>query len=380
MPSRDSITGFMDNPGGLLDIGNVNNFFDIACAQSVEQRTHNASSYLTTGRNFHLDLAHNQNTLCELRQPDSVGLLLQKQQLLHFQQTKSQRLTKPKQALSSVEIPQPSPSSSRSDLITLPDHFSQPIDDNLFGDDQLLPLEPTMRKRPTNRVTPSPPVLTSIVSTPAISLLHQACYLYPKTLAVVNSALGVDKANLRRRVATPAPSAAATTTTPDTNDGPNKRQKRPESFSLPLHIAIDRDGSLEVLQALAEQAPDVIAMTDGPVSCNAISAHLYKKYHKLGIISMLIKANPEALRVPDRYKHTCLHVACAQGAPLEIVELIYTSYPDALQMENFHGQRPLDVAERTSICPLTVIDFLQKLVCDPLESNAAHLFDSDPDV
>jgi hypothetical protein len=380
LPSRDSVAGFMDDPRALLDIGNVNNFFDIACAP-LDLHAHNASSYRTNDTKFHQDLTDNQNTSRDIQQSDhlrSIRLLQQKSQLLQFQQRQHQRLYNAKQAIPSLEIPRSSPSSSRSDLFSMPDHFSQPIDDDLFGDDQSFTSEPIIRKDPNIRVAPSPIVLTSPVSTPSFSLLHQACYLYPSTLAVVNSALGVDKANLRRRVATPAPPGTATTTN-DSDNGPNKRQKRPDSFSLPLHIAVDRDGSLEVLRALAEASPDVVAMTDGPVSCNAISAHLYKKYHNLGIISMLIKANPEAVKVPDRYKHTCLHVACAQGAPLEIVELIYTSYPDALQIENFHGQRPLEVAERTGICPLNVIDFIQKLVCDPLERKASHLVDSDPE-
>ena len=394
LPSRDSVAGFMDNPGGLLDIGSMRNFFE----PNASFRSHQQNVYQDV-----LSMpVQNSSTIRPEQANLSMDLLLPKPSSVQFQRPQSQpqpqTFPKPIQAIVSSNMRQSSPSSSRSDLFSMPDPFSEPINDDLFGDEQSLPSRTNKRKEITRKINPSPQIVISAPSTPAPSLLHQACYLYSTTLAVINSALGVDKENLRRRVPTSAPSsttATTTTTTQDRNNNgsvSNKRQKRQEAFTLPLHIAVDRGGSLEVLRTLAEMAPDVIAMTDGPVCCNAIAAHLYKKNHNLGVISMLIKecagttaststtTNGEALKGVDRYKNTCLHVACAQGAPLEIVELIYTSYPDALKMKNFHFQCPLEVAQRTSICPLDVIDFLQELVSDALENSATHLVDSDDDV
>ena len=364
LPSRDSVAGFLDNPGGLLDIGNdknASNFFDQgSCNKSFE----------VSQQNFFQDFGMQDAFRPECQFDNNMDVMQQKIHLGRLSKTShTQALLAPDISKSS-----PSPSSSRSDLFSMPDPFSLPIDDDLFGDDHSLPLKSNKLKEGPKRVTSTPQVST--LATPAPSLLHQACYLYPTTFAVVNSALGIDKTNLRRRIAT----SASTTAKAATAHNSNKRQRRPESFSLPLHIAVDQGGSLEVLRTLAELAPDVIVMTDGPESCNAIAAHLSKKHHNLGIISMLIQTNPEALRGIDRYKNTCLHVACSKGAPLEIVELIYSHYENALKMKNFHGQSPLDVAQRTSICPLNVIDFIQELVLHPLERDANHLVDSDIDV
>jgi hypothetical protein len=427
LPSRNSIVGFMNNPDGLLAMGNTSGIFDI-CGEHT--RNHSSSSFsniFEPQNNFqnnyqnavfqqqHPNLSQSQTQ--QLSQLSNISDFSQQQtQLNHsgFPQQHSgantgtqthsvmdkattEYGTATRTAIShtstgTVLIPNiaeestsrdinltqaaPSTTYSRADPFSLPDPFAAPIDDDIFAD--LQPIQPKTKRRmeSSKTVTPTPTMSTTIAAapvaspTPAPSLLHQACYLYPTTLAVVNSALGVEKSNLRRRVPTPAPPP------PDLNN-PNKRHKRLESFSLPLHIAIDRNASTEVLRALVEMAPDVIAMTDGPDASNAISALLQKKCRKLDVISMVVKANPDALKIVDRHDNTSLHVACAQGAPLDIVELIYAAYPDAMYTKNFHGQNPLDVAQRTNVCPLDVIDFIQQLVSNSLESNAAHLVDSE---
>ena len=456
LPSRNSIAGFMDDPDGMLAVGNTNGIFDgsnISTTGSSMARTmggvgggeskSNFNPNFTLQNSFQVQNNSYQNAIFQQQQFQAQQLnqlkqQQQQQQQLHhfnsfqngvfpqqlqtvtnkphytsamgsppivssmgppsmgvvpqpspFQQTS--QTNKPQRTSSLEVIPVPSASSmyerADSNSFNMPDPFSASIDDDIFADLQPIPLkrkEPSKTVKtvtPTPITTPSAPV--SVVAAtateaphPAPSLLHQACYLYPTTLAVVSSALGVEKTNVRRRVTTPA----SPPTDPSSN--PKKRQKMQkmqESFSLPLHIAIDRNGSMEVLRALAEIGPDVVAMTDGPDACNAISAFLCKKSQDLEIIQMLVKVNPEAVNGLDRYANTCLHVACAQGASLEIVEFLYAtlSHGAIMSQPNFHGQSPLDVAQQISVCPLEVIDFLQEVVSDSLEKFAAHLVNSE---
>jgi hypothetical protein len=218
----------------------------------------------------------------------------------------------------------------------------------------------------------APVVVNKAVHPPASSLLHQACFLYPTTVAVVNSALGVESNNVRRRVPTPAPII------PMNDAGSNKRRKLVEPFSLPLHIALDNDASEDVIEALIKAGPGVISMTDGPDGCTALSVALNKNCSP-GTIALLVFANPKAVEVVDGHHNTALHVGCSKGASIEVMKLLYRTYPKALTKSNFHSQTPLDVAQQTTVCPLSVIDFLQALVLESLECKASHLVTSEDD-
>jgi ankyrin repeat protein len=191
-------------------------------------------------------------------------------------------------------------------------------------------------------------------------LLHQACHLFPTNPTVVCSALMLDESNLYKRVLT----------------SERAKSKNETLSSLPLHIAIECKGSLEVLQHLTRAAPEIVAFKDGPNDCNAISALLYQKRFALDILSMLIRMSPEALLVVDRLQNTSLHVACAQGAPLEVVDMLYEAQPKALFRRNMLGLTPLQLSQQTGLCSMEVSDFLHDLSVYHLECNAHHLLES----
>mmetsp|Transcript_3303 Transcript_3303/g.5397 ORF Transcript_3303/g.5397 Transcript_3303/m.5397 type:complete len:564 (+) Transcript_3303:299-1990(+) len=368
-----------------------------------------------------------------------ISSSIQQPQMSSFQQPPQQHKSQHKvhqQPTTTLSAPIPPPTTTKTrvspenvsingafddgDPFDFPDHFADSIDDDLFSDlhpfqmEYKKPKDPTAPEPtrsislPTTELSSSPivpmqiaasaPLLSSrnnnnnkappisvssssfilqplvgavhkAVPPPAPSLLHQACYLYPTTLAVVNSALGVETNNVRRRVPTPAASIVA---------GSNNKKRKHESFSLPLHITLDKEGSKDVVAALTKAGPDVVAMTDGPDACTAVSVALYKNC-SVETISLLVKANPMALKEVDRHQNTSLHVGCSKGASLEVMKLLYVTYPKALTMKNFHGQNPLNVAQRTTVCPLNVIDFFQSLVDEALERKASHLLDSDDD-
>jgi ankyrin repeat protein len=160
--------------------------------------------------------------------------------------------------------------------------------------------------------------------------------------------------------------------------GSNKRRKLAEPYSLPLHIALDNGGSKDVIEALIKAGPDVISMTDGPDGCTALSVALYKGCTP-ETIAMLVKASPKAVQIVDRHHNTALHVGCSKGASIDVMKMLYGMYPKALTQSNFHSQKPLDVAQRTTVCSLSVIDFLQALVLESLERQASHLVNSEDD-
>lgn len=387
LPSRNSIASFMGNPDGMLSIGgNSNAIFDGSSSsdhglklnlpgsgngyQNVAPQSSQSSSLNTHSLQHAMFQQHNfqqqQKQLKELQQ--------QQQQIMAAAQSNrsSQRNGSSNRGSSSSSSRHDHCSSSSS--FNLPDLFAAPIDDDIFSELQPIPLKQTKRKEPEPAVIAAPVVSAPPPQPLATSLLHQACYLYPTTAAVVNSALGVEKSNVRRRVITPAPAPPARELAENSSTS-NKRQKRQEGFSLPLHIAIDKSGSMEVFRTLVEAGPDVVAMPDGPEACSAIALAMYKKC-KYEVIELLVRANPEALDVLDRHNNTCLHVACGQGASIDVVKLLVASDDGALNKKNFHGQTPLDVAQRITVCPLEVIDYLQQLMMDVLENSASHLVDS----
>jgi ankyrin repeat protein len=148
--------------------------------------------------------------------------------------------------------------------------------------------------------------------------------------------------------------------------------------SLPLHIAIEYKGSLDVLQHLTQAAPEIVAWKDGPNNCNAISALLYQKRFDMEVISMLIRMHSEALLITDRLQNTSLHVACAQGAPLALVDLLCEAYPQALLQRNILGLTPLQISQQNGLCSIEVSDYLHEMLTYPLEFNADHLLESKP--
>lgn len=417
LPSRTSIASFMGNPDAMLSIGgNSNAIFDTTGSNNgLKHKSSNGNGFQNVQQQFQTNANSLQNVMFQQhnfqhqqqqqqQQIQQQQLKLkqlqqqarQQQQAQQQQQQQQQRVDQSNHSQrndsfsANMQAPVTTSSSnhgssgrSSSSSFNMPDLFAAPIDDDIFSDLQPIPLK-QKRKEP-EPVVLAPVVTSSSSSTPttaaplAPSLLHQACYLYPTTAAVVNSALGVEKSNVRRRVITPAPPPPRAVSESTTSSGSNKRQKRQEGFSLPLHIAIDKNGSLEVFKALVEAGPDVIGMTDGPDGCTAIAVALYKKC-KYEVIGLLVKANKGALEELDRHSNTCVHVACGQGASIEIIRLLVNAYDGALSKKNFHGQTPLDVAQRITVCPEAVVDYLQELTLDSLENSASHLVNSEDEV
>ena len=93
----------------------------------------------------------------------------------------------------------------------------------------------------------------------------------------------------------------------------------------------------------------------------------------MAVLTLLVEANPKCVTVSDRRGNYPLHVAVSQGFSIDVVKKLYSMYPKALQMKNFHSETPLDIAQRSTRCPEEVMNFLQSASFNPLETNAHHI-------
>ena len=209
------------------------------------------------------------------------------------------------------------------------------------------------------------------------SLLHESCRLYPTTAPVVESALRVDPEAIRRASPVVSTNESAALTKPRGIAGmalPNKLQrKQQEIYSYPVNIAIKHGASMEVLQLLVNAGKDVLELKDGNDASSSLAIALTTKTCDLNLVNLLVRANPECVKVADRRANYPLHIAASFGCSFEIVRHLHRIFPKALQMRNFHSQTPLDIAQRSTVCPEEVMNFLQSAAYTSLEHSAYHL-------
>ena len=190
------------------------------------------------------------------------------------------------------------------------------------------------------------------------SLLHQSCRLYPTTSAVVESALRIDPDAVRRAVPVTVEKGQA--------------KKAQNLYGYPVNVALTSGGSMEVLKMLVDAGPDVLVQKDGTDGSGSLGIALTSKC-SMQVVNMLLQANPACVKVSDRRGNYPLHVAANYGLGLDIVKRIYSMYPKALQMRNFHSETPLDIAQRSTRCAEEVMNFLQSTAFTPLENTAHHM-------
>lgn len=207
-----------------------------------------------------------------------------------------------------------------------------------------------------------------------LSLLHNSCKLYPDTVMVVESALRMDPDAIRRpvpMVCNPGSNNAAEGGIDQT--AASRKRRALERFSYPINIALKYNASLEVVELLAQEGPDVLEEPDGPDACGSLTTAL-----GLGrgndVVELLIGINPACAKTLDRHFNTPLHtIIRAQTATMDVVKAVYNAYPPAVTMVNFHKETPLDVAARSESCPEAIVNFLQSKAFTTLEATASHL-------
>ena len=139
----------------------------------------------------------------------------------------------------------------------------------------------------------------------------------------------------------------------------------PETFSLPLNLAISHNVSSEVLQMLIVAEPSVLMMEDGPMHESPVAVLLKYRPNDHDTLETMLRLRPMCAYVKDRIQNTALHLACIRGAPLRTVQQLWRAAPEALLAPNRHGKTPLDLARiYTSTCPERVTGFLAESLMD----------------
>ena len=220
----------------------------------------------------------------------------------------------------------------------------------------LASLAPTMASLPSLQV-PQQPTATSAPKT----MLHRACQQFPNDRFVIKTALDLDPNAARQKASIPANSDKCFNDAVYRFVALPQRQKGPrkEPFQLPVNIALSNGANKDVLQLLVSAAPEVVAILDGKNGLTTLSLALTKRPQDNALVEILLAAEPQAVKVPDRRQNLPLHVACEKGASLDVVRHLFLLFPGAFHRENFHGETPLRIAQRNSKCSEDVLNFLQ---------------------
>jgi hypothetical protein len=207
---------------------------------------------------------------------------------------------------------------------------------------------------------------SQIESMDSDSLLHNSCKLYPETFGVVESALQLDPQAIRRPVPTVCCSIASLE-----RSGLTPR----ETYSYPINIALKYKASLEIIELLVAEGPDVLSKPDGPNESGSLGIALSLNA-EVAVIEALLAGNRACASVPDKHANLPLHVAVRSHSPtFNMVERLYQANPSALTARNFNGETPLGVSTRSATCPEKILDFLQQRSFGYMEEEALHLLD-----
>jgi len=179
------------------------------------------------------------------------------------------------------------------------------------------------------------------------SLLHEACRLFPNSDTVVETALRVDPDSVRRSIVH----------TGDRDDNC--------IYGYPINLALTHGASDKILQLLVQSGPDVLTFKDGTDCGASLGIALFSKTCNLGTVELLLSANNQCAQIADRRGNYPLHIAVNYGRSLDIVMRLYSVYPMAQGMRNFHSLTPLDIAIQSSRCPEDVTDFLRSVSLRP---------------
>lgn len=117
-----------------------------------------------------------------------------------------------------------------------------------------------------------------------------------------------------------------------------------EMYSFPLHLAIAKGASTEAIELLMDADPSVLVVRDGPHHDTPLLAVLRTSPTRLDVVDAIIVTQPFCASIKDDQGNTPLHLACHQGAPLDVVRHLTILYPEAMSMTNLQGKLPFDLA------------------------------------
>lgn len=191
-----------------------------------------------------------------------------------------------------------------------------------------------------------PSLLLPPNSEEAPSLLHSVCcWVDHEDLAsIVYNVLYRDQEAIRRRCTLERPICKVNLKSLFRRD----RQGH-EPYAFPLNLALanqPRQGpNLKVLEILAERGADVIVLDDNGSSSLLIALQHHPT--NLDVVQLLLKTNPNCIRVSDIRGNTPLHIACSHANPsLAVVKEIYSHLPASIETRNVNGETPWALIQR----------------------------------
>jgi hypothetical protein len=139
-----------------------------------------------------------------------------------------------------------------------------------------------------------------------------------------------------------------------------------EAYTYPLNLAIQHGACNQVLEMLADAAPQVLTTFDGSLREAPIFVFLKYHPHNCVLFDKLLLDCPSVAYMKDRHDNTITHVGARQGVSLEMIRHMVILNPESLRQRNFHGRTPLELAQqRTSLGTDAVATYLLEKVHDP---------------
>ena len=117
-------------------------------------------------------------------------------------------------------------------------------------------------------------------------------------------------------------------------------------FNMPLHIAVAKSASLDVLRALLEAWPEAISERSDN---HELPLHIALRIRAAPeIVEFLLQAHPEAAAA-KQYEDYPLHIAVKENSSKQnsspyVIELLTKAFPKATLLEDVEGRVPLEIA------------------------------------
>lgn len=146
---------------------------------------------------------------------------------------------------------------------------------------------------------------------------------------------------------------------------PDSLMLKDSAGNLPLHLACRERASKSVIGALLTEEPNAAKVKDGE---GRLPIHLASRQGiSVQIIDSLIICYYRGSKTTDDYELLPIHWACAQNASPELVQRLLRANPDAIDVKDKWGRTPLSLAQAsTNPHKEAVIDALHK---DPASWN-----------
>jgi len=122
-----------------------------------------------------------------------------------------------------------------------------------------------------------------------------------------------------------------------------------------------------IIADFPEEASRPLVVIDMGKECVRLPLHeVCRSKPPLEVVDALILTYPDALRYQETAHHfTPLHFACRYGASSEVVERIASAFPASVEVKDKFGNTPLMLARRSSqLNKESVSEFLQQFHID----------------